>query len=1126
MESHPHDEWSSIPLSQVERADQICDRFEAAWKSAPRPRLDPFLSGVPAAEQPYLIRELLSLDLDYRRVLGETPTLEEYKADYPALNIDRFADLFAGRSPPTPPGLAEVPVEASSSDTHTFNDQLPRIQYLGDYELLEEIARGGMGVVYKARQVSLNRIVAVKLILVGQLATPTARERFHAEAQAAALLDHPNIVPIFEIGEHEGQHYFSMGYVDGQSLATRLAEGPLPPKEAADLVATVAGAVEYAHRQGVIHRDLKPSNILIDRKGHPRVTDFGLAKRLDSGSDLTASGQVLGTPSYMPPEQAAGQVSAVGPATDVYALGAVLYATLTGRPPFQAATPLETLKQVIEREPVALRQLNPGVPRDLETIVLKCLEKPVSRRYPTAQALVDDLGRYLEGRPILARPVGRWEHVWRWCRRQPLVAGLSAAAVLLVLLVAVAITVGYISTSRALKQVVDAQKARELAQVDALRNAEISQVPYLIEGLKPFRAEIVPQLRQLLKQPDLGAKERLRLSLAMIADDEDQVAYLRERLLSGEPAELLVIRTALLPHSDNLVTGMWRTVEDQAMSKERRFRALCALAGFDPASPRWTNAGKSAAEALVRENPLPAVTWVEALRPVRRSLLPGLQAVFCDRQRSDSERSLATGILADYAAERPDILADLIMDADEKQFAVIYKKLKERGEDCVPFLQNEIDKLPPDGADELKVALAKRQANAAVALLEMNHAANVWPLLKSGPDPTARTYLIHSLAPLGVDGAAVAQRLEQEPDVSSRRALILCLGEFNLTQFPEAQRQPLIPKLLGLYRKDPDPGIHGAVEWLLRQKGWDQEDKLLEIDAQSHVDEKQRQAQQATDKRQWYVNTDGQTFVILKADKPFRMGSPVEEPDHDDLELLHQQQIGRTFAIASKIVTRSQYRHFQQANPDVRVSDIGRTSRTDDSPQGDVTWYEAARYCNWLSKNEGIPKEQWCYEPNGQGKYAEGMKPAPDYLRRGGYRLPTEAEWEYACRSGTQTSRYYGRSIEILPKYAWTLENSDQRAWPVGLKKPNDFGLFDMLGNTWQWCDNAAEKYSSISDGVAAIVLEDSGTRALVLDKVGRVFRGGSLQDPASRARSAYRGAPLPTLLFLNCGFRTARTCP
>ena len=321
MEPQPHDELSSIPLSQVQRDDRVCDQFEAAWKAGPRPRIDDFLSEVPPAEWPDLLRELLILDLDYRRQLGESPTLEEYRAEYPALELDRFANLFAETSQPVPSSLAGATVQFTPSDTQ-LDGQLPRIRYLGDYELLEEIARGGMGVVYKARQLSLNRIVAVKMILAGQLATKADHDRFHAEAQAAALLDHPNIVPIFEVGEHEGQHYFSMGYVDGQSLAARLAEGPLPPKEAAELVATVAEAVEYAHRQGVIHRDIKPSNILIDSKGRPRVTDFGLAKRVDSGSDLTATGQILGTPSYMPPEQAAGQINAVGPAADVYALGA------------------------------------------------------------------------------------------------------------------------------------------------------------------------------------------------------------------------------------------------------------------------------------------------------------------------------------------------------------------------------------------------------------------------------------------------------------------------------------------------------------------------------------------------------------------------------------------------------------------------------------------------------------------------------------------------------------------------------------------------------------------------------------------------------------------------------------
>ena len=300
----------------------------------------------------------------------------------------------------------------------------------GDYELLEEIARGGMGVVFKARQTRLNRTVAVKMILAGELADKDDVRRFLSEAEAAAGLDHPGIVPVYESGDIDGQHFFSMGFVDGQSLAALLAQGPRPPEQAAELVAQVADAVDYAHERGVIHRDLKPGNILLDNDGHPRVTDFGLAKRVAGDSNLTRTGQALGTPSYMPPEQASGKLDSIGRPADVYALGAVLYAALIGRPPFQAATPLDTILQVLEQEPVPPRQLNADVPRDLETIVLKCLEKEPHKRYATARDMADELRRYLRGEPIQARPVGRIERSWRWCRRNPVVASLAASVLI------------------------------------------------------------------------------------------------------------------------------------------------------------------------------------------------------------------------------------------------------------------------------------------------------------------------------------------------------------------------------------------------------------------------------------------------------------------------------------------------------------------------------------------------------------------------------------------------------------------------------------------------------------------------------------------------------------------------
>ena len=304
------------------------------------------------------------------------------------------------------------------------------ISYVGDYELLEEVARGGMGVVYKARQKTLGRIVAVKMMLAGRLSNEEDVKRFQIEAQAAASLQHPNIVPIHEVGQHEGLHYFSMDFVEGRSLSAVLRENVLPAKQAASYVRQMAAAIHYAHQQGTLHRDLKPSNVLIDSRDQVRITDFGLAMRVEGDSGLTQTGQIVGTPSYMPPEQAQGKRSLIGPGSDVYSLGAILYECLTGRAPFRADSVMKTIEQVIHREAASPRLLNAGIARDLETICLKCLEKEPHRRYGTAQLLADDLQRFLEDRPILARPVSTIERTWRWCRRNPAVASLLAAVAL------------------------------------------------------------------------------------------------------------------------------------------------------------------------------------------------------------------------------------------------------------------------------------------------------------------------------------------------------------------------------------------------------------------------------------------------------------------------------------------------------------------------------------------------------------------------------------------------------------------------------------------------------------------------------------------------------------------------
>ena len=296
----------------------------------------------------------------------------------------------------------------SARDAPAMSFELPC--RFGDYELLEELGRGGMGIVYLARQISLNRKVALKLILQGQLASQADRDRFQAEAESAARLDHPGIVPVYEVGEIDGQPYFSMKYVRGETLSQRLNSRGVSPQEGARMLADVARAIHYAHRQGVLHRDLKPSNVLIDNDDQPHVTDFGLAKRFHEAESLTRTGAILGTPAYMAPEQAAGIRGDVGPATDVFSLGTILYQILTGRPPFQAASPVDTVLALLEQDVVPPRILNPRVDRNLEMVALRCLQKPIDLRYQSAGDLADDLEAYLNNEPISARS-GRFGQV-------------------------------------------------------------------------------------------------------------------------------------------------------------------------------------------------------------------------------------------------------------------------------------------------------------------------------------------------------------------------------------------------------------------------------------------------------------------------------------------------------------------------------------------------------------------------------------------------------------------------------------------------------------------------------------------------------------------------------------------
>ncbi len=375
---------------------------------------------------------------------------------------------------------------------------------IDDYELQGEIARGSMGVVFKAKHLGLGRVVALKMILDNSGHTELARKRFENEARAAASLDHPGIVPVYDVGSHDGCPYFTMAYVPGQSLAALLAAGPIPPIRAAEIAERIARAAAHAHEKRVVHRDLKPANVLLDSHGEPHVTDFGVSKSLESGCELTSSGEVIGTPHYMPPEQAGGRHVEIGPHSDVYSIGAILYAMLTGRPPFQAATPIEVIAQVLQNEPVSPSALNASVPADLEVITLKCLNKSPRDRYASADELGDDLNRFLHHQPILAKPPG-WVRKLRYLVGKHLIwASVSGSAALVLVMLTSIVAIGFV---RAQARVLDLEDQLAIAQQQFTTDRSTLAKFLAMQGDRVFTSE---DLARLELERITAASEMLR----------------------------------------------------------------------------------------------------------------------------------------------------------------------------------------------------------------------------------------------------------------------------------------------------------------------------------------------------------------------------------------------------------------------------------------------------------------------------------------------------------------------------------------------------------------------------------------------------------------------------------------
>jgi formylglycine-generating enzyme required for sulfatase activity len=1444
-------------LAVVLRADQM-----RRWRRGERVSVEEYLRRHGELKsQAESVVDLIATEILLREECGEGPLLEEYVARFPDLEpfLRRHFELARTLSaqelpsfvpatvaeagvrhsegPPTL-GTATLPGESIPATAaplaHGAHSAAPHASAyvnIPGYQILAPLGRGGMGMVFMARQVALNRIVALKMILPAHKAGRAERERFRNEADAVARLQHPNIVQIFEIGDHRGQAFLALEYCPGGSLLQKLEGKPWQPTDAAVLVRTIAVAVHAAHLARVVHRDLTPANVLLDAEGRPKITDFGLAKKLDEDG-TTKHGDILGTPSYMSPEQAAGHINEVGPASDVYSLGAILYELLTGRPPFRGASVMETLDQVRSQEPVAPARLQPRLPRDLETICLRCLEKSRHRRYPSAQELADDLGRFLAHEPIRARPTGQLGRLKKWVQRRPAVAALLAALIVLTATALVGITWAYRQALASLAEAREAQRRRVLARIEQLQTATPQAVPDILAELRAEEEAILPRLRELWAQEeDVG--RRMRAGLALL---NDEPALVKDGLAAWilqteEPRELLLAREALMPFAAELAPQLWRHFEQADSSPATRFRALLALAAFDPKNLRWHEAAPFATEELLGADKLYSATLAEALDPVGEALREPLADVFRGA-RLPQHRHAAAEFLTGLADERPDFLANLIADAEPDQFAILRPILVNNLDKAIPVLEaalapaahawndaapNASWKVPADwvvdeirqsggmlhehfamcaalpidrakpvaeelrragyrplrvrpyrsggeqraalvwtrdrrdfrillelaaqdvakqdqafrslgfeatdiagycdatgtvryaglwsaadtdqttrllvgvsqekldnlqielleanllpatlhalalpgrtlysqlwhsGKGESRLAVrrdrlgiagayldwlavdvsvsenfgwreepwawaassigglssgwlalaianlsrlevgapvhyaaawqetpgwqserlvgltpdvhlaqarklaaegfrpaamsvaaagastvvasiwhrpavsqeaqdhnARRQANAAAALMALGSPEKAWTLLRHSARPDARTYLIQRLAAFRVNPRLLVNRLGEETETSARRALILALGDYGPDQLSADVRAAIIPTLLKWYQSDPDPGIHGAIDWLLGQNREGPLPRPLDWGQATAIRRAERsQRGRAPLGARWFVNGQGQGFTVIPGPVEFTMGLSADQPRESDWDVQHIRRIDRTFAIGTRPVTAEQFRQFLRERSKLRV-----VLSPTEGPATPVDYYDAVSYCRWLSEKEGIAIDQMCYPDLEEIEKCRGgvrpLKLQPGYLRKTGYRLPTDAEWEYSCRAGAAGLRFFGDQTDMLERYGWYQRNSGDRSLPVGQKRPNDLGLFDVHGPVWQWCQPSL-------GFTAAGGLEDVEDRRAITENAYMIVRGGAFTNPPRGLRAGLRHFFPPKTMLPTVGFRLARTMP
>ncbi len=1086
------------------------------------------------------------------REVSPDQTLDRSESKHASIDESQDDDHFSIHQPLSIP-------DGMDSATASFAGAVTNI---GRYKTIRVLGEGAFGYVFEAHDPQLDRKVAIKV--AKSINSENAIERFLREARSAAQLRHPNIIPVHEYGKVDGKHIIVYEYIEGETLKSYIGRNqPLPLAETLRLVRLIAEGLDYAHSKGIIHRDMKPDNVMVDSAGQPHIADFGCARSMEADVSLTMDGSILGTPTYMSPEQASGRSNTADGRTDIWSLGVMLYEMVAGKKPFSGKL-TDLLFWIRNHDPPPLRTHNDSAPVDIETICVKCLQRELPDRFATGQELADEIERFERGEPILSRPVTLMRRLTLWRKRNPTVANLLAT-------VAVTLIAGISVSSFIALELGREKNERIRSQLISVSTAKATEVPTLLRSLDSSKSTVVPILRERLNDSgnDPSASRRIRTALLFFETGTDAEARLSAELapelLTAEPDLLMVARDVIVDKDRKIADGqLWPVLlnSDGLAAADQRLRAACLLSKLDLDSDKWSAIADDLSGILVNMNLLESSPWLPALKPVRDELRDSLQAAFAVTSEADRDRGdHAAALLAELFDDQPETLARLVESASPTQLTWLLAPLKVTPDVAKDQLTNRLTKLKQDAETEPTV-IAK--ANLIIAMMQLG-SSNYQNYLDRSQHVSVATEIIERLGPSsGLNPRSVIELTNQlanwrTADSRPLASLILSMGQFNDAQIPQSRRKSLIPLLLNVFINHPDVEVHSSTRWLLQE--WGATSQLVAA-------EQKLRASDPTPGHRWHVDLAGNTFAIFEPVDQFSMGITEAQRElaktqasYTDGEQLHLRRIPRRFGICIHEVTNAQFAEFEAHMVDVWkqqlatldsedktkakqlkawIADVPRrqkkrSSSSPDAPVVEISWIRVLAYCRWLSDKHStgfcLPSvsrlQQWYHDKT-------DVPLLQKHLRKPGYRLPTAAEWEYACKANTNTLRPHGSIPSRLEAYAWY--GADRTFGPqrVGTLKPNGFGLFDMLGNASEWCltwyrevlpdPSLAISRELVTSDNSDPIWPDIGEAQKGWQSDLREHRGASYQHNANDLRTSKRFHLRPYKGLNYLGFRLART--